>query len=165
MATLLPSLQPSSRSRCAKAAATSRWLEGVPEPRKPMVGTFPLGWASAANGRLAATLPSSQMISRRFMLVSIMRAHRIGFNGCWKTSLCPSWGIRGLADQSAVLVLVLAMICWAITFRAEETPNAQIPLADGAIHSAVDRISVGFCAILSGATDSGDRPVHGGKCD
>jgi hypothetical protein len=67
IATLRPSVQLSSRSRCTKAATHSRWEEGVPETRKPMVGRFDGCCARAAIGHVAAAPPSSVMNSRRFI--------------------------------------------------------------------------------------------------
>src|SRR6516164_9429654 len=58
------SIQPSSRSRCAKATTHAPAVMGVPEPRKPMVGTFAGCCARAASGH-AATPPSSVMNSPR----------------------------------------------------------------------------------------------------
>ena len=40
IATVRPSIQPSSRSRCTKAAIHWLWAEGVLAPRNPMVGSF-----------------------------------------------------------------------------------------------------------------------------
>src|SRR5215472_16926920 len=40
MVRLRPSIQPSSRSRCTKAATQWPWAAGVPEPKKPMVGSI-----------------------------------------------------------------------------------------------------------------------------
>ena len=69
IATVRPSIQPSSRSRCTKAA--THWLlaEGVPAPKNPMVGSFPGCCARAASGHAAAAPPSSVMNSRRLMLL------------------------------------------------------------------------------------------------
>ena len=46
---LRPSVQPSSPSRCTKAAVHWLWTEGVFVPKNPMVGSFPC--ARAASGR------------------------------------------------------------------------------------------------------------------
>jgi hypothetical protein len=63
---LRSSIQPSSRSRCIKAAI--RWLsaEGVVEPRSPIVGSLSVCCARAASGHAAAAPPRSVMKSRRF---------------------------------------------------------------------------------------------------
>ena len=69
IATVRPSIQPSSRSRCTKAVAHGCPAEAEPEPRKPMVGNFPAGCcALAASGHAAAAPPSTVMNSRRRML-------------------------------------------------------------------------------------------------
>src|SRR5215471_9959368 len=67
IATVCPSIQPSSRSRCTKT--TTHWLpiEAVVEPRKPMVGSFPGCRARAAIGHATAAPPSSVMNSRRII--------------------------------------------------------------------------------------------------
>src|SRR5262249_41764583 len=66
-ATVRPSIQPSSRSRCAKAAI--RWLaaEYVLPPKNPMVGSFPGCCARADRGQVAATPPNRVMNSRRLI--------------------------------------------------------------------------------------------------
>jgi len=66
MATVRPSIQPSSRSRCTKAAV--HWLQfaEVAAPSKPMVGSLAC-CARAASGHAAAAPPNSVMNSRRFM--------------------------------------------------------------------------------------------------
>src|SRR3989454_4478247 len=61
IATLRPSLQRSSRSRCTKAAVHWLCAAAVPEPMNPMVGSF-AGCASAASGarmRLTARTTAS----------------------------------------------------------------------------------------------------------
>jgi hypothetical protein len=60
-----PSIQPSSRNRCTKAAV--RWFcaEDVLSPKNPMVGSFAGCCAHPASGH-AAALPMSVMTSRRF---------------------------------------------------------------------------------------------------
>jgi hypothetical protein len=64
IATVRPSIQPSSRNRCTNAAFHWAWVEGVPVPKRPMVGTLPACCARAASGHAAAP-PSSVMNSRR----------------------------------------------------------------------------------------------------
>jgi hypothetical protein len=54
IAILRPSIQPSSRSRCTKAATAWPWTEGVVPPRYPMRGTFAACCARAASGHAAA---------------------------------------------------------------------------------------------------------------
>jgi hypothetical protein len=68
MATVRPSIQPSSRSRCTKAVTDLLVDESVAAPRNPIVGTF-AGCARATRGQIAdaAAPPSSVMNSRRFM--------------------------------------------------------------------------------------------------
>ena len=65
--TVRPSIQPSSRSRCTKAATQSLAAERVVGPKNPMVGSFPACCARAASGHAAAAPPSSVMNSRRPM--------------------------------------------------------------------------------------------------
>ena len=60
IATVRPSIQPRSRSRCTKAATYWPMAEGVLEPKNPMIGSFPTCCA-----RAAAAI--SVMNSRRFM--------------------------------------------------------------------------------------------------
>ena len=67
IARLRPSIQPSSRSRCTKAAVHGPQAEAVVVPRNPMVGSFPACCARAASGHAAAAPPSSVMNSRRFI--------------------------------------------------------------------------------------------------
>jgi hypothetical protein len=66
MATVRPSVQPSSRMRCTKAAVHWLQLEGVLGPSKPMVGSL-TGCARAARGHASAELLRSAMNSRRLM--------------------------------------------------------------------------------------------------
>ena len=66
IATVRPSIQPSSRSRCTKAAIHGLQAEGVLAPRNPMVGSLLGCCARAASGHAAAP-PSSVMNSRRFI--------------------------------------------------------------------------------------------------
>src|ERR1700730_2811141 len=46
IATVRPSIQPSSRSRSAKAAVQALQADADAVPRKPMVGTFARAWAA-----------------------------------------------------------------------------------------------------------------------
>ena len=64
IATVRPSIQPSSPSRCTKAA--TRWLstEGVVAPKSPMVGNLAACCARAVSGQ-AAVPPTNVMKSRR----------------------------------------------------------------------------------------------------
>ena len=66
-ATVRPSIQPSSRNRCTKAA--TRWfsIEAVVGLKNPMAGSLHVCRACAASGQTAAALPSSVMNSRRFI--------------------------------------------------------------------------------------------------
>jgi hypothetical protein len=48
-----PSIQPSSRSRCTKAAIHLLWVADVPEPKYPMVGSFATCCARAPSGNAA----------------------------------------------------------------------------------------------------------------
>ena len=54
IATVRPSIQPSSRSRCTKAAVQWLQAEGRRAPRNPMVGSLPGCCARAASGHAAA---------------------------------------------------------------------------------------------------------------
>jgi hypothetical protein len=67
IATFRFSIQPSSRSRCTKAA--THWLaaDGVAAPKKPMVGSF-VCCARATSGQPVAALPRTPRKSRRLML-------------------------------------------------------------------------------------------------
>src|SRR5262249_14336313 len=56
-------IQPSSRSRCTKPAIHWPWVEGVPPPMTPIIGSFDGCCARAASGHAAATPPSSVMNS------------------------------------------------------------------------------------------------------
>ena len=65
--TVRPSIHPSSRSRCSKAATHWPAVERVCPLRNPMVGNLPACCARAASGHAAAALPSSVMNERRLM--------------------------------------------------------------------------------------------------
>ena len=54
IATVRPSIQPSSRSRCTNAATHCPPTEGVVEPKNPMVGSLAGCCARAASGHAAA---------------------------------------------------------------------------------------------------------------
>jgi hypothetical protein len=58
IATVRPSIQPRSRSRCTKAATHWPMAEGVLEPKNPMIGSFPTCCARAASGHIAAAPPA-----------------------------------------------------------------------------------------------------------
>jgi hypothetical protein len=73
MATVRFSIQPSSRSRCTKAALHGLVVEGVAAPKNPMVGTFAC-CARAPSGQTVAP-PSAASNSRRPM-VTVMRPSR-----------------------------------------------------------------------------------------
>ena len=79
IATVRPSIQPSSRSRCTKAAVHWFWAEGVVVPKNPIVGSLPACCARAASGQEAATPPSSVMNSRRLIQSPRLRVRR----ACW----------------------------------------------------------------------------------
>jgi hypothetical protein len=66
IATVRPSIQPSSCSRCTKAA--THWLlaEGVAAPKNPMIGSFAGCCARAVRGHAIAALPNSVLNLRRF---------------------------------------------------------------------------------------------------
>src|SRR5262245_5882380 len=66
IAMVRPSIQPSSRSRCTKAAVHELQLDAS-APRNPMVGSFPACCARAAIGQAATAPPSSATNSRRPM--------------------------------------------------------------------------------------------------
>src|ERR1039458_7254293 len=67
IATVRPSIQPSLRNCCTKAAVQSLQAEDVLAPKNPMVGSFAGCCARAANGHAAAAPPRSVMNSRRLM--------------------------------------------------------------------------------------------------
>jgi len=66
IATVRPSIQPSSRSRCTKAAVHGCHTEGVVVPMNPMVGSFVLCCACTTIGQVAAP-PTNDRNSRRLM--------------------------------------------------------------------------------------------------
>src|SRR5262245_59693136 len=66
IAMVRPSVQPSSRSRCTKAATHSLAAERVLWPKKPMVGSLSPCCARTASGQATAAPPSSVMNSRLF---------------------------------------------------------------------------------------------------
>ncbi len=74
IATVRPSIQPSSRSRCTNAANHWPCDEGVPETRNPMVGSFPACCARAASGH-AATAPQSSVTALVTFLLSALLSH------------------------------------------------------------------------------------------
>jgi hypothetical protein len=81
IARLRPSIQPSSRIRCANAVSHGPCVTGVPVPRKPTVRLSGC-CARAASGHAtgaAAAPPISLMTSRRFMNVAPLtpRAYHI----------------------------------------------------------------------------------------
>jgi hypothetical protein len=69
IATVRPSLQPSSRSRCTNAADQLLQAVAVAPPKKPIVGSFPACCARAVSGHAAAP-PMRVMNSRRLMAAS-----------------------------------------------------------------------------------------------
>jgi hypothetical protein len=78
IATVRPSIQPNSSRRCTKAACQSLQPERVPAPKNPMVGSFEVCCARAANGHAAAP-PSRVMNSRRFIIRSPRRHGRAAY--------------------------------------------------------------------------------------
>jgi Poly A polymerase head domain len=66
ISTSRPSIQPSSRSRCTKAANSRPSADGVIAPKNPMIGSFVGCCARAPSGHAAAAPPSSVINSRRF---------------------------------------------------------------------------------------------------
>jgi hypothetical protein len=68
IATVRPSIQPSSPNRRTKAA--TKWLqpEGVLAPKNPMVGSFADRCARAASGHATVAPPTRVMNSRLFMV-------------------------------------------------------------------------------------------------
>jgi hypothetical protein len=66
-ATVWPSIQPSSRSRCTRAAVHGAHTDGDVVPTIPMVGSFPVPCAVAAIGHATAAPPSAVMNSRRLI--------------------------------------------------------------------------------------------------
>src|SRR6266478_5868955 len=65
IATVRPSIQPSSASRRTKAAVQALHAEDVAPPKIPTVGSFAC-CADAASGHAAAAPPSSDINARRF---------------------------------------------------------------------------------------------------
>jgi hypothetical protein len=57
IATVRPSIQPSSRNRCTKAVTHRFMAKDVLVPKNPMVGSLPACCARAASGHAAAALP------------------------------------------------------------------------------------------------------------
>src|SRR5262249_13482921 len=66
IATVRPSIQPSSRNLCTREATDWLSVASVPKPKYPMVGSFVACCARAASGHAAAP-PSSVMKSRLFI--------------------------------------------------------------------------------------------------
>ena len=66
IATVWPSIQPSSLSRCTKASVLNFSATAVVAPKYPIVGSFGC-CARAASGHTIATPPTSVMKSRRFI--------------------------------------------------------------------------------------------------
>ena len=64
IATVRPSIQPSSRSRSTNASVHEPQLDREPVPRKPIVGSFAGCCAPAVTGHVTAAPPSSVMNSR-----------------------------------------------------------------------------------------------------
>ncbi len=71
IAIVRPSIQPSSRNRCTKAATHWPWDEGVPATRNPMVGSLAACCARAASGHVAAAPPSVAKNFRRPMRLAM----------------------------------------------------------------------------------------------
>ena len=67
IATVRPSIQPSSRSRCTKAAVHWPQAEAVAAAQKPDGRQLAVCCARAASGHAAAAPPSSVMNSRRLV--------------------------------------------------------------------------------------------------
>jgi len=81
IARLRPSTQPSSCSRCTKAATHRFMVEGVLVPKKPIVGSFPTCCARAASGHVVAAPPTTPKNSRRRMSIPRLRSkHRTGLS-------------------------------------------------------------------------------------
>ncbi len=59
------SIQPSSFSRCTKAVVHGVQTEGVPAPRKPMIGIVDACWARTMSGQVAAAPAAKVITSRR----------------------------------------------------------------------------------------------------
>ncbi len=84
--------QPSSCSRCAKAATHGLQADGVPAPKNPMVGSLPACCARAASGHATAAPPSSVMNSRRFITRSPRRRGRSAARSKGRT--CPAYAMQ-----------------------------------------------------------------------
>src|SRR6516165_9740355 len=106
IATVRPSTQPSSFSRCTNAAVQELQLGAEPEPRKPIFGNLPDCCARAASGHAVTALPSSVMNSRRLMGCPQAEDHTLPY--CEKSALCitaksaarlPRWVRPGQTDH------------------------------------------------------------------
>ena len=83
MATVRPSVQPSSRRRCRKAAVHGPWAAAVFEPRNPMTGIRPGCCPRAASGHVMAAAPSNEMNARR-----LTRSPRRRGRAAWLARRC-----------------------------------------------------------------------------
>src|SRR5262249_10103604 len=101
IATVRPSIQPSSRSRAAKAAVHGPQDVGS-APMSPPMGTLPAGCARAASGHTAAP-PSSVMNSRL-----LTRSPRRRSLGGGRASAVPR-GCRAREGVCAMLLLIAAI--------------------------------------------------------
>src|SRR5262249_6704631 len=73
-------IQPSSRSRCTKAAVHWLCAANVPEPSTPIVGSFPPCCARAASGHAAAALLNRYGFGRLLEEFVEREGHLIGCN-------------------------------------------------------------------------------------
>jgi hypothetical protein len=72
--TFWPSIQPSSRRRCTKAAVHWLSIEDAPVPSNPMVNSLPC-CACAESGHATAAPPTNEMKVRRLVLPSSRGSH------------------------------------------------------------------------------------------
>src|SRR6516162_3762508 len=127
IAMVRPSIQPSSRSRCTKAATHWPWVAGVAEPKYPMVGRVPGCCARAATGHAIVAPPRSRDEVAPFHL----RGHSM-------TSSARASSLSGIWRPSAFAVLRLitnANLMDCITGRSllafENPPGIDAGLAVG----------------------------------
>jgi hypothetical protein len=74
IATVRPSIQPSSRNRRTNAATQLPWDAGVPGTKIPTVGNFPVCCARTTRGHIATAPPRSLINLRRRIYPPEMRS-------------------------------------------------------------------------------------------
>ncbi len=86
IATVRPLIQPSSPSRCSKAATSLLHTEGVPEAKNPTLGILAGCCAVATSGRTAAATPSRVTNCRLLIGEPSLHAHTLP--RCCLKALC-----------------------------------------------------------------------------